>query len=109
MKFLWSLCLLFILGPRLNAAQELKNLHQVQIVIEDLSEIQSHAIGLSKKDLESQTLVALKRDIPRLQISDTANAIFYVNIIAAERKTTSPYVGVCLSIELSRRVKILGD
>jgi hypothetical protein len=59
--------------------------------------------------LESQTLVALKRDIPRLQINKTASAIFYVNIIAAEGKTASPYVGVCLSIELSRQVKVLGD
>ncbi len=106
MRLLWSVCFLFVLVPHSNA-QELKDLRQVQIIIENLKSERSKAIGLSEETLEAQTLVALKRDMPRLEVNKTAASYIYVNIIAAESR--AEYVAVCLSIEVKRPVKIMGD
>jgi hypothetical protein len=81
-----------------QAINPLKGLHRVSIVIENIGK-EGQDIHLDKQDLQSQTLVALRRDIPTLKINSESTPYVYVNIVGA-RSSGGGYaffvhVGVC--------------
>jgi hypothetical protein len=97
--------LLLLLVPR-SDAQDLKELTQASIVVEQLEKT-AKDIGLSEETLESQTLVGLKRDLPKLKISKDASPYVYVNVLAVEAGPDR--VAVYVNIKVNRPVKILRD
>jgi hypothetical protein len=110
MKLLSISCVSFVLlllTPRPSApvVEPLKDLQQVRLIVEDLGKTEEDA-GLSKEELESQALVAFRRDLPRLRINKAANSWVYVNILAVHAGSG---FAVNLRIEVNRPVKILQD
>jgi hypothetical protein len=105
MKLLGWVCFLLVLIPR-SSAQELKDLRQVHITVETINKEEQKSIGLSEEAVESQTLVALKRDMPKLDVNKTAPSSVYVNINTIE--LTNALV-VDLSIKLRRPARVLRD
>ncbi|MGB8494225.1 MAG: hypothetical protein WCE53_07510, partial [Candidatus Acidiferrum sp.] len=95
--------LLLLLAPR-SDAQDLKELTQASIVVEELDKT-AQDIGLSRETLESQTLVGLKRDLPKLKISKDASPYVYVHVLAVEAGPDR--VAVYVDIKVNRPVKIL--
>src|SRR6266478_3083303 len=113
MRFLSFACTLLtlLLGSYPSHAQELKDLHQVSIVIEKLGDSEKR-VGLTEEALQSQTLVALKRDLPRLEVKEDAIPFLYVNTIATRVHFESGGdlgTALCLSIQLKRSVMVLND
>lgn len=103
--------LILVAGTQLASAQELKELGEVKIVVEPLDP-DARAARLTKSNLESQTLVALKRDIPRLTVRGGAFPYIYINLVVIRQKLVSgremAYFA-CLSVFLMRPVDILPD
>jgi hypothetical protein len=97
--------LLLFLAP-LSNAQVLKELTQVSIVVEELGKTEKD-IGLSEEALESQTLVGLKRDLPKLKIRKDADSWVYVNVLSTAAGSNG--VAVSIELEVKRPVKILSD
>ncbi|HJZ64111.1 MAG TPA: hypothetical protein VKD70_07330 [Candidatus Acidoferrum sp.] len=83
-----------------------KGLKQVKIVVEDLNE-QTQSTGLSESEIKSVVLVALKRDMPKLQVSSDAVSYVYVNINCL---SVPPSGRVCnLIVDLHRPVMVLDE
>ena len=101
-------------GEAQQSGQEsgpLKDLNQVAIVIQNLNSGEK-SLGISERQLESQVLVGLKRDIPRLVITENASSIISVNVTALRNTTTGGReIGYAffLRLELVRPAIILSD
>ncbi len=97
--------------PQETKVGPLKRLRQTQIVVEPL-DAETKALGLSIKSLESQMLVGLRRDIPKLAVRESAIP-FLTLVVTLERET---YVGgqergfvAFVSLNMWRPVTILED
>jgi hypothetical protein len=102
-RFLLISFLLLVPCSRAQTRQPLKGLQQVEIAVEEIGKLETD-IGLTKEVLESQALVALRRDIPALKISRGSMPFLYVNVLAAE---AGYGVAVHVSVALSRPARIL--
>jgi hypothetical protein len=90
---------------RAQSRNAFKDLIQVGILAEDLSDADAK-IGLTRSTLESRALVAVKRDIPKITVKDSAVGYVYVRI------TTMFSNGECVvavNVELKRPVTVLTD
>jgi hypothetical protein len=85
--------------------QKFKDLKELGIVVEDLDADATNA-GLTRDNLDSQTLVAIKRDIPKLKISETANSYLYIRVTTIADKTGC---AINFFISLNRLVNVVGD
>ena len=79
---------LVLLASLQGEAQEtnvgpLTSLRQTNIVVEPLNEA-AKTVGLSKENLESQLLVGLRRDIPRLTVRESAVPVLYLQVTALQ-------------------------
>jgi len=82
LRVIFVLMAVFVLSAaplKAQRANALKNLTQVSIVVEDLSDADAK-IGLTRTTLESQALVAVKRDMPKVSVNDSAIGYVYVRI-----------------------------
>ncbi len=89
----------------------LKRLRETSILVEPLN-ADAKALGLSKKSLESQMLVGLRRDIPRLAIRESALPYLYLNVTVVRERTVGGQefgFSVFVSLEMVRPVTILED
>jgi hypothetical protein len=60
-------------------AQDLKDLKKVHIIVENLPK-DAAEMGIAEEGLLSQTLVALKRDIPKLLINSDSRSMVYIRV-----------------------------
>ena len=97
-------------APELTKAQStfgLIGLRRVWIVIQPLNKAEE-GIGLDRESLKDQILVALKRDIPKLEIeSSIQGSYIYLQITSAQ--TEPNRVATHVAVTLTRPVKIIGD
>lgn len=83
----------------------MKGLNEVHVAIEDFNE-DAKNLGFTEEDLTSVTLVALKREIPNLKVSENGGAMFYVRV--AGFKLSCGAVASS-EVKLFRPVMILND
>ena len=101
-------------GEAQQSGQEsgpLSNLRGVSIVIGDLS-TDGRGLGFSRSQLESQVLVGLKRNIPRLTIERNAISTVNLNVLVLrDREVSGRDIGLTAYIFLSleRPVVIFSD
>src|SRR5580704_1237191 len=98
------LALLIALSPAANAQNRTKGLEGVDIVVESFDKVPD--LGFSQKDVESQALVAIKRDLPKLPVGKSFGAYIYVRITAV---TIDGGVAVFVGVELKRPSHILRE
>lgn len=105
------ICLLLCLfiTPRSVNAQSLSDTKNIQIVIENLDSPTRNA-GITTSGMSDQVLVALRRDVPKLKVTDdlTANNAFYVNISALELTGRRGFAAH-LEVSVIRHATIKGD
>src|SRR5258705_6900585 len=67
------------IGSELKAGSKFQRLKAVDIVVESLN---THAakLGLTKEDLESTALVALKSKLPTIAVGKSAVSYVYINV-----------------------------
>jgi hypothetical protein len=102
------LVFLFSNATLLDAAEEdgLRALTRVHIIIEDLS-VQAKEIGITEENLETQTLVAIKRDIPKMVVTKEALTAVYVRVNGYLLEHGGCVVS--LVVEVMRPITILGE
>ena len=61
---------------------DLKDLQQFRVVVEELDSEASHA-GITKEALEDQTIAELRRQMPKVEIKDSAVSYVYVRVITS--------------------------
>ena len=89
----------------------LTRLRQTSIVVESL-DADAKTLGFSIKSLESQMLVGLRRDIPKLAVRESALPTLYVKVLAlSEIYAAGQKSGFCVfvSLRMVRPVTILED
>jgi hypothetical protein len=86
----------FLAAPESTKCQELKGLQRIDILVENLSKADED-MRLTRESLKDQTLVALKRDIPKLKIVDSpVSSSVYLQITPfGQRRTGSQQVCKC--------------
>ncbi len=98
--------------PQETKVGPLTNLRQTSILVESLNEA-TKALGLSKVSLESQLLVGLRRDIPRLAVRESARPALYlmVNVSGETTKVRGRVraFSACVTLQMWRPVTILED
>ena len=97
--------------PQVTKAAPLKSLRQTTVLAESLG-ADAKALGLSVKSLESQMLVGLRRDIPRLAVRESAIPYLYLNLNVMRNTTvggSEAGFSVCVSLEMKRIVMIQDD
>ncbi len=97
--------------PQETKVGPLTRLRQAYILVE-LLDADAKTVGLSRKSLESQMLVGLRRDIPKLAVRESARPFLYLNLTAVRIPTLGGQeVGffVFVSLEMVRPVMILED
>ena len=72
--------------PQATKVGPLTRLRQTSIVAESL-DADAKTLGLSKKSLESQMFVGLRRDIPRLAVRESARPFLYLQVTVVRRTT----------------------
>ncbi len=97
--------------PQETKAGPLTRLRQTSILVEQL-DADAKTLGLSEESLESQMLVGLRRDIPKLAVRESAPPYLYLNLNVARQTTvggqeTGFYA--CVSLEMRRPVTIQED
>jgi hypothetical protein len=100
--------LLSVVGARHSLAQHinnLKNLKQVHIVIEDLGDA-DEKIGLTVEALKTQTLVAIKRDMPKVVYTISSRSYVYVQVTTL---FSNNLYHICLNVQVVRPVIVLTD
>ena len=96
----------FFAVSELTKAQELKGLRRVQIEVTPLNKADKE-MDLTVESLWDQTLVALKRDIPKLKIEDAATSLVSVRVTSIS--TGGIEVASSVEVVLSRPVEIIAD
>ncbi len=97
--------------PQETKVGPLTRLRQTSILVEPLN-ADAKTLGLSKKSLESQMLVGLRRDIPRLAVRESARPFLYLNVTVVRERTVGGQefgFSVFVSLEMVRPVTILED
>lgn len=72
--------------PQETKVGPLTRLRQISILVESLT-ADAKTLGLSKESLESQMLVGLRRDIPRLAVHESARPYLYLNVTVLRATT----------------------
>jgi hypothetical protein len=97
--------------PQETKVGPLTRLRQAYILVE-LLDAGAKTVGLSRKSLESQILVGLRRNIPKFAVRESAIPFLYLNVNVVRE----PYVGgqeirysVCIVLRMGRPVTILED
>jgi hypothetical protein len=67
------------IGSELKAGSQFQRLKTVDIVVEDLS-TDAVKLGLTREDLESTALVALKSKLPKISVGKVATSYVYINV-----------------------------
>ena len=95
--------------PQETKVGPLTSLRQTSIMV--ALNADTKALGFSRKSLESQMLVGLRRDIPRLAIRESARPFLYliVNVGRLTSGTQERGFAACVSLEMKRPVTILED
>ena len=107
MRLVFALAVALIVSPHLMAQkEELKELKQVSILVESLDE-DALRLGVTTQLIQSQVLVAIKRDMPRVMIKDSGTPYVYVRISTIALNSDNS--AVHLIVELDRSVNVLGD
>lgn len=106
-RILLAVALMSTASQQLTAgiAADLKNLTQLTIVAEAL-DADSERLGLTTALLESQALVAVKRDMPKIIVKQTAS---YIYIRVTTIQIGSGNCAVSLEVQLYRPVSVLSD
>lgn len=101
------LCLLicFFITPGPTKAQNLRGLTGVKILVEELTD-ESKSLGLTSQSVRDHVLVALKRDIPKLKVSDTLSPYVYVRITSLIFGVNNDFVASNIEVHLKRPVLI---
>ena len=97
--------------PQETKVGPLTSLRQTAILVETLSAA-AKTVGLSRKSLESQVLVGLRRDIPRLAVRESAIPVLYLVVTVLQDRTVGERdLGFSVFVELKmvRPVTILED
>ncbi len=94
--------------PQETKVAPLKSLRQTAILIEPLN-ADAKTLGLSRKTLESQILVGLRRDIPRLAVRESAAPYLYLNVTVVRDTTVGRTFAVSVALLVNRPVTILED
>jgi hypothetical protein len=82
-----------------------RRLKSVEIVVEDMS-TDAAKVGLTREDLESTALVALKSKLPKIAIVNTVGSYVYINVTLV----CSEYVCAAnVDVSLSRPTTVLDD
>ena len=100
-----------ILTSTLNAqaGTELKGLTRLNIVIENLGDVEAKA-HLDAESLEATTLVALKRDLPKVSYDKDAVGYVYVNVLCMEVGNPGSHAVACnVGLAINRLVSIVPD
>ncbi len=86
--------------PQETKVGPLTRLRQTRIVVEPLS-ADAKTLGLSRKSLESQMLVGLRRDIPKLAVRESAIPHLYLQVTVVRRTTVGGQErGSCVFVNL---------
>ena len=97
--------------PQETKAGPLTSLRQTSILVGTLRP-DAKTVGLSKKSLESQMLVGLRRDIPKLAVREIALPTLYLDV-GVVRTTTEggreSSFSACLNLRMMRPVTIQED
>ncbi len=96
--------------PQETKVGPLTRLGQNRVVVKTL-DADAKALGLSKKSLESQILVGLRRDIPRLAIRESSSPYLYLQVTVVRATYEGGGEGgfaAFVSLEMKRPVTILG-
>ncbi len=98
--------------PQETKVAPLKRLRQTSILVEPLTPA-AKTVGLSRKSLESQLLVGLRRDIPGLAVRESAGPFLYLQVIVLRATTGGGQqeigFSVIVRLEMLRPVMILED
>ena len=97
--------------PQETKLGPLTRLRQTAIVVESLN-ADAKTLGLSRKSFESQMLVGLRRDIPRLAVRESGPPYLYLRVnVGRLRMERGREVGfsACVSLQMARAVTILED
>ncbi len=96
--------------PQETKAGPLTKLRQISIVVEPLS-VHAKTLGLSKKSLESQMLVGLRRDIPKLAVRESAIPTLYLVVTVLSTRIGGKNVAFAavFTLQMKRPVTILED
>ncbi len=97
--------------PQETKVAPLKSLRQTAIVVEPL-DADTKTVGLSRKSLESQMLVGLRRDIPGLAVRESARPFLYLSVTVVRETTVGGQelgFSAFVSLEMIRPVWILED
>ncbi len=89
----------------------LKGLRQTSILVESLPP-DAKALGLSIKSLESQMLVGLRRDIPRLAVRESPRTYLYLQVTVLRATTVGGRelgFSAFVSLGMSRPAMLLED
>ena len=103
MKMPALVCLLicFFSTPVPTKAQNLKNLHELDIVVGGLREEAGRNLGLTKESMKDQVLVALKRDIPNVSIEKPSLSWVSLRVTCLPASIQSRVLGYACSVEMS--------
>jgi hypothetical protein len=107
-RMVFALALSVLCTGKSNAqhtVDKLKELKQVSVVIEELDE-RGKKIGLTDESLNSQALVAVKRDMPRIAVTESAISWLYVRVTVINANAS---VAASVTVQLHRPVTILTD
>lgn len=96
--------------PQETKAGPLTRLHQTYIGVEPLSAA-AKTVGLSRKSLESQMLVGLRRDIPKLAVRESARPALYLVVTVLSTRIGGKDVAFAavVRLQMMRPVTILED
>ena len=97
--------------PQETKIGPLTRLRQTAIVVESLN-ADAKTLGLSRKSLESQMLVGLRRDIPKLAVRESASPTLYLNVTVLRETTVAGResgFSVCATLKMNRPATILED
>jgi hypothetical protein len=83
---------------------DLKDLKQIKVVVEELDS-EAGSVGITREALETQTVAALKREMPKVEVKDSAVSYVYVHVITS----LNGGCAVRVVVQLWRPVMLLKD
>jgi hypothetical protein len=84
---------------------DLKDLKQIKVVVEELDS-EAGSVGITREALETQTVAALKRKMPKVEVKDSAVSYVYVHVITS---LNGGWCAVRVVVQLWRPVMLLKD
>src|ERR1700739_4585258 len=81
----------------------LRGLHEVSIFVERTGDA-AQTLGVTDELLTDQVFVALKRDVPRLRLSQNKASLPFIHIEVTAIKTVEPTIMACVRLSVVRPV-----